>query len=175
MIVGKLPAKGASMEALFDCESWFDDQTMESSRWHLVEDAAEDMGDVANTPASRFFKDRVFSLIEEYIEEIDEEIMSEMRSTCDILGSFAVREHNDAGICDYCQRWLLVLQCGSGYTFHGVGPEGEFQIPLKPGMVIAFDESINHKVTIDKVGAAKNRKANYFLTMPNPHFVEDKW
>lgn len=173
MIVGKLPSKGASIEALFDDESWFDDQVMEAERYHLVDDCADDLGDVTNTTVTKAFKDRAFSLLNQHIKEIDPDIENEMRSSCDILACFAVKEHNDYGICDYPQRWLLVLQCGSGYTFFGTGPEGEFSIPLKPGMVVAFDESINHEVLIDKPGAAKNRKANYMLTMPNPDYVED--
>lgn len=174
MYIGKLPSKGASMEALFDCYSWFDNQIMEKERYRLIDDAADDLGDVTNTPQSEAFKDRMFDLIEEHIGVIKPEIVEEMRHNSDILGCFAVREHNDDGICDFNQRWLIVLQCGSGYTFIGEGPEGKFAIPLKPGMIIAFNEAINHEIIIDKPGAAKNRKANYMYTVPNPDFVEER-
>lgn len=174
MFVGKLPSKGASIGALFDSKSWFDDQVMECQRYQLIEDAADDLGDVTNTTITAAFRDRVFELLNENIREIDSEIEEEMRFNSDILGCFAVRPHNDHGICDFNQRWLLVLQCGSGYTFIGEGPEGEFAIPLKPGMIIAFDESKDHEVIIDKPGSAKNRKANYMYTMPNPDYVEDR-
>lgn len=176
MIVGKLPSKGASIEALFDSESWFDNQFMEFERYRLVDDAAEDLGDVGNTTVTKAFKDRVFSLLDEHVQEIDPYIEEKMRFNSDILGCFAVRTHNDHGICDFKQRWLLVLQCGSGYTFFGKGPDGEeFAIPLKPGMVIAFDESKDHEIVIDKPGCAKNRKANYMYTMPNPDYVREVW
>ena len=174
MIVGKIPSKRSSIKGLFDDSSWFDDTVMEGSRYRLVDDAADDLGDVTNSKVSNSFRNRSLSLLKEYVQNIEPDIEDEMTFNSDILGCFAVREHNDTGICDFNQRWLLVLQCGSGYVFCGTGPEGEFSIPLEPGMVFAFDESINHQVLINKPGAARNRKANYMFTMPNPNFVKDK-
>lgn len=174
MIIGQLPAKGASMKRFFGCSAWFDDQIMEKERYRLVDDAADDLGDVTNTTITASFRNRVFELLNEHIGTIDPDIEGEMRENSDILGCFAVRPHNDDGICDFSQRWLLILQCGSGYTFIGKGPEGdEFAIPLKPGMLVAFDESKDHEVIIDKPGAAKNRKANFMYTMPNPDYVRE--
>lgn len=172
MLVKQFPVKGDSMVSLFGVDTWFDDDFIEEERGRLEQDNAVEIGGVGNRLAGAAFKGRFFHLLSDEGMGIDSVLQDEMKGHCDILGAFAVQEHNDYGIDDYPERWLVVLQCGHGYTFEGQGPEGPFKLPLKAGQIIAFNEWKNHRVDIDEEGEAKDRKANYFFTIPNPDFVE---
>lgn len=168
MLVFQFPIEGASMKALFGTNCWFDDQFIESERAKLEDDTAIEVGGVANADVPLLFEERFYELVGQHLSPIEAHAKAEMRWHRDLLGSFAVTNHNDYGIDDHRHRWLLVLQCGSGYTFRGQGPKGPFEIPLKAGQLIAFDEWEDHEVLIDQTGRAKYRKANYFFTIPNP-------
>lgn len=172
MLVATFPATGASIEKLFGSQNWFDDQVLEDERHRLEDGCATEVGGVGNTYPGPGFRDAFFRLVARYLDPIDYEVQKVMRRHLDILGTFAVQPHNDYGIDDYRERWLLVLQCGKGYTFKGFGPEGHVSIPLKAGQLIAFDEWRDHQVDIDDPDRAKIRKANYFLTVPNPDFID---
>lgn len=86
-----------------------------------------------------------------------------------IVGCYGAEEHTDTDVSVFPDRWLVVLQCGSGYRFKGFDDNGSFDVEIEPGLVIGFNETEIHSLEIADRESIDVNWPNLFYTLPDPN------
>jgi hypothetical protein len=85
------------------------------------------------------------------------------------VGCYAADDHTDKDNSELPYRWLVVLQCASGFRFRGFDDNGRFDLEIEASMVIGFNEWEVHSLVASDPESVDVNFPNLFYTIPDPN------